>query len=144
MSTPTQNYANHPRFPALYTLSGLALAVAACMRGWLLVREPSLNNASLFLLCVALLGLGWSIRVGDITLQDRLIRAEMRLRLERLLGAQRRAEFENLELKQLIALRFASDAELPALFEEVQRGELRDPDAIKRKVREWQADHLRV
>ncbi len=49
-----------------------------------------------------------------------------------------------LGLKQLVALRFASDAELPALVQRVVTGGLSEPDAIKRAVVAWQPDHLRV
>ncbi|NOT32172.1 MAG: hypothetical protein HOP15_17130, partial [Planctomycetes bacterium] len=66
------------------------------------------------------------------------------LRLERLLGPARRAEIERLELPQRIALRFASDEELPGLFERVLKGGFAKPDDIKRGVRNWQADWLRV
>lgn len=144
MSPPVQNYANHPRFPALYTLAGLAILVAACLHGWQVVRSPSLSCAAALLLNLAILALWFSMRVADLSLQDRLIRAEMQARLERLMGAPRRADFARISLKQLIALRFAADAELPALVEAVLRGELSEPDAIKRKVVDWQGDHLRV
>ena len=144
MTTQPQTYANHPRFPALYLLAGVAILIAACLRGWQLVRAPSLESVAAFLVCAALLAVWFSMRVANLTLQDRLIRAEMHARLERLLGAQQRAEFSRIALKQLIALRFASDGELPELVAAVLRGELVEPDAIKRKVRDWQADHLRV
>ena len=144
MSSTQQTYANHPRFPALYMLAGVAILIAACMRGYLLVRSPSLDTAALFLLAAAVLVLWYCQRVADLTLQNRLIRAEMRARIAGLLGSQRCADADRVTLKQLIALRFACDAQLPELLDEVLAGKLSEPDAIKRKVREWRADHLRV
>ena len=76
--------------------------------------------------------------------QDRVIRVEMRVRLERVLGASRRLDIQRLTLKQLIALRFASDAELPALVDDVLANKISTPDEIKRRIRDWQADWLRV
>jgi hypothetical protein len=76
--------------------------------------------------------------------QDRVIRLEMRVRLERVLGGARRADIERLTVPQLVGLRFASDAELPALVEDVLAGRLTGQDEIKRRVKDWQADWLRV
>jgi hypothetical protein len=79
-----------------------------------------------------------------LTLQDRVIRAEKHERLQRLLGDERRADIERLSLKSLIALRFASDEQLPELVELVLSGALVQPDAIKRRVHQWRGDELRV
>jgi hypothetical protein len=76
--------------------------------------------------------------------QDRVIRLEMRVRLERVLGASRRLDIDRLTLPQLVGLRFASDAELPALVDDVLAGRITEPDAIKKRVKDWQADWLRV
>jgi hypothetical protein len=84
------------------------------------------------------------VRTNSQRVQDRVIRLEMRLRLERLLGGERRADIERIGLRQLIALRFASDRELPALAEEVIAGKLRDGIEIKQRIVDWQADWLRV
>ena len=145
MSNPTQSYANHRRgFTLPYAGAGLGILAAACLMGWATFREPNLTNGAVLLLSLASLTAWYCVRAGDLTVQDRLIRAEMYARLERLLGATRRPDFARLTLKQTIALRFASDSELPSLFEAVIAGELSDPDAIKRRVTDWQADHQRV
>jgi hypothetical protein len=144
MSPRQQNYANHPRFPALIALIGLAALVVTCLRGYQLVRAPSLDSLAAFLLPAALLAMCFGLRIGDLTLQDRVIRAEMHERLKRLLGEERRADIERLSLKSLIALRFASDEQLPELVELVLSGALVQPDAIKRRVQQWRGDELRV
>jgi hypothetical protein len=77
-------------------------------------------------------------------MQDRIIRLEMRLRLERLLPPEQRADIAKLSLGQLVALRFASDAELPALAKDVVANRIEDRKEIKRRVKDWQADWLRV
>jgi hypothetical protein len=76
--------------------------------------------------------------------QNRLIRLEMRLRLREVLPAPLAARIPELTVRQLIALRFAGDAELPALVERTLKGDFAKPRDIKRAVTDWQADYLRV
>jgi hypothetical protein len=76
--------------------------------------------------------------------QDRVIRLEMTNRLERILPADLRARIGELSPGQLIALRFASDAELPELTRVVLTEGLRGRNDIKKKIRDWQPDHMRV
>jgi hypothetical protein len=98
---------------------------------------------------LVLFGLGavatvWASRTMVLTLQNRIIRLEMRLRLQEVLPADLAARAKGLTLGQVIALRFASDAELPGLVERVLKGELTSKKEIKQAVKEWQADHLRA
>lgn len=145
MSTqPPQTYANHKSNPLLYFAVGAVLAGELFRQLWSCVRAPSLDAAWAVLVAAALVFVWYAARRNAQRMQDRIIRLEMRLRLERLLGSARRAEIEALAVRELVALRFASDAELPALVEEVFAGRLTERDAIKQRVRDWQADHLRV
>jgi hypothetical protein len=68
----------------------------------------------------------------------------MRLRLRENLPADLAARAAHLTVRQLIALRFASDEELPSLVSEVVDGKVVSPNDIKLKIRQWQADHLRA
>ncbi len=145
MSEQRQTYANHRLgFKPFYLVAGLAILGAFVMFVWIVAHERSPLAIAGMLLALGCFSLWWSVRVADIRLQNRVIRAEMRARLERVLGASRRLDIERLTLKQMIALRFASDAEMPALFEDVLAGKVVESDEIKRRVRDWQADHLRV
>ncbi|MDF2386353.1 hypothetical protein JMG10_33115 [Nostoc ellipsosporum NOK] len=78
-----------------------------------------------------------------LMLQDRLVRMELRWRYHVLTGKRLEALENRLHFKQLAALRFASDTELPALADRAVAEKL-SPDQIKRSIREWQPDDMRV
>jgi hypothetical protein len=80
------------------------------------------------------------IRRYTVRLQDRIIRLEMRLRL---LALGREHDITRVTMRQLVALRFASDAELPALIDRALAENL-TPDQIKRAVSNWQPDRMRT
>ena len=84
------------------------------------------------------------MRAYPLRVQDRVIRLEMRVRLERLLDSELRPRIGEFSLAQLISLRFASDVELPALARQVLEENLNDRKAIKRRIKDWQADVLRA
>ena len=83
-------------------------------------------------------------RNSSLAVQDRLIRLEMRLRLARLLPPDLQSRVPEFTLDQLISLRFAGDAELPALARKVLDEKLNDRKAVKKLVKDWQADYLRA
>ena len=94
-------------------------------------------------MAVAFIGLYWYVRSFPVKVQDRVIRLEMRLRLQQILPENLRAKIEELTPGQLVGLRFAGDEELPGLVQEVLDGKLAKQKEIKRKIKNWQADHLR-
>ena len=140
MSVPEQNYANHRHRPtswlvaAAFALIGLILMVLAAF------RQSGYITYGLVLLAISLLTTIYMVRAYALRLQNRIIRLEMQTRLARL---GRDASFARLEMPQLIALRFASDAELPALMERALTEKL-TPDQIKQAVTSWQGDHFRT
>jgi len=142
--TATQSYATHRRFVPLFHLVTLGLLVINFLyRAWMLVRDFSVPTGFDFLLAVALGFLAFYVRTFPLVVQDRVIRLEERLRLQRLcpdLGPR----LGDLGRGQLIALRFASDAELPALARRVLDENIRGREAVKRLVRDWRPDDLRV
>jgi hypothetical protein len=96
------------------------------------------------LLAVAFVLLCFYARIFALTVQDRVIRLEMKLRLEQILSAELRPRIPELEVGQLVALRFASDEELPDLVKKVLSEHLTDRKAIKRMIRIWRPDFLRA
>ncbi|GLC24174.1 DUF6526 family protein [Roseisolibacter agri] len=145
-STPrSQDYATHRRWNPLvhFVLTPLLIANIV-VAGRALVRAPSAGTAWAATMAVALLLLSYAAREQALAVQNRVIRLEMALRLARVLPADLAARIDELRVGQLIGLRFASDAELPALVRQCLAGELRGADAVKRAVRDWQPDTLRA
>ena len=109
-----------------------------------LVRHPSLDTVMTALVAVALVLVALHARSFALTVQDRVIRLEMRLRLRDLCPPDLVARIPELSRAQLVALRFAGDAELPALARKVLDDKIEDRKAIKLMVRNWEADHFRA
>lgn len=144
MPEQTQSFDNHARLVPAYHF--LTFGLAAINLLWNLYRTAvDFSVAQLMSLAVAvvLLMLFFFARIFALTVQDRVIRLEMRLRLAALTPelAPRLGEFT---VNQLCSLRFAGDAELPDLARRVLAEKLDDRKAIKRLIRNWQADHLRA
>ncbi len=140
-----QNFANHTKIVPLVHL--FAFPVFMINAVWSLVRMVrhfSAENVLSVLVAFALVVIAIYARLFALRVQDRIIRLEMRLRLQELLPADLRPLIPELSLSQLIALRFASDSELPALARKVLDEKIGDRTAIKKMVRDWQADTLRA
>jgi uncharacterized protein DUF6526 len=90
-------------------------------------------------LCAAVLVLLQISRRYTTRLQDRIIKLEMRVRTASYLTPDQQRLFAQLHNKQIAALRFASDDELPALLERSVREKL-PPKEIKRAVKNWTPD----
>jgi hypothetical protein len=140
-----QTFENHTRYVPLYhfVLFGILMInlVWSVVR---IVRHHSVDAAVALLIALGLLILFFYARQFALTMQDRLIRLEMRLRLVKVLPADLAQRIGELTVSQLIGLRFASDEELPELVRKVLAEGIRDRTAIKRMVRTWEGDYLRV
>ena len=140
-----QTYANHARFVPLFHFVVFGLLILNLFyRLYVVVRYFHWGAVIDVLLAVALVLFAWSVRTFDARLQDRIIRLEMRLRLQRLLPAELQPRIAELEPGQLIALRFATDAELPGLVDEVLAGRLTKNSEIKQRIQTWEPDYFRV
>jgi hypothetical protein len=141
-----QNFANHAKYvPAFHFF---VLPVLFLNIGWAISRWKtslwSIDGAVWVLTSVAILVGFLFARLFALSVQDRVIRMEERQRCERLLPGDLQARIVEFEPGQLVALRFASDAELPALARTVLDEKLKDRKAIKQLVKSWRADYLRA
>jgi hypothetical protein len=107
------------------------------------IRDPGLLSGWMVVFMAALLVAAFKIRLYALKVQDRLIRLEERLRLSTALPDHLRSQIPKLTEKQLIAIRFASDEEVPTLVERTLAQNLL-PKAIKTSIRNWRPDYWRV
>lgn len=142
--TLEQNFANHAKFdpPFHFVLAPITLAnvIVSIMA---VVHNPGTSTAWCLVLSVAALLAVFKVRIYALKVQDRLIRLEERLRLSQLLSESMRSRVGELTVSQLVALRFASDAEIPGLVEKTLAGGLKNSD-IKKAITTWRPDMFRV
>ncbi len=140
-----QTFATHRRIIPLYHVVLFAVFLVNAI--WWIVqvaRSPSWATAIGCAVGLGLLGLYYYAREFALRVQDRVIRLEMRLRLREVLPADLKGRVLDLDRDQLIALRFASDAELPDLVREVLTNDIHRRDEIKRRIKAWQPDDFRA
>jgi predicted lipid-binding transport protein (Tim44 family) len=143
--TRTQTFENHGQYRPEYHIVVFFILLANFLWASYQLLGGLTGGAVVgFLMSIALIVMFFSVRIQILTVQDRVIRLEMRQRFREVLPADAAARANALPLRQIIALRFASDEELPALLGEIQAGQLTGAKEIKQKVRSWQADHLRA
>jgi uncharacterized membrane protein (DUF485 family) len=141
-----QNYSNHVRWVPLFHFFVLPVLLANFFTsvfswrflgfswGWLI---GMLTALALFILAVF-------ARAFALKVQDRVIRIEERQRCERLLPAELKSRIEEITPGQFVALRFASDDELPGLVNKVLTDKISDTKTIKQMVKNWRGDYLRA
>ena len=146
MADVQQSYKNHAQIVFLYhrvlTLVLLLILIGSIVnlnKSW--GDSTRFYSASLIVaLTVAAILLFIFVRTFPLKAQDRAIRAEEQLRHYVLTGKMLDSR---LTMRQIVALRFASDAEFVALAQRAADQSL-SPDAIKRDVKQWRADTYRV
>lgn len=139
-----QSLANHARFdPPYHFFVVPVLFVTFVLTVWNLIRNFSLSAAWGVVVAVALLVWVFKTRLYALKAQDRVIRLEERLRLSSLLPDALRPRIGELTEGQLIALRFASDSELPGLIEKTLSGKLPAAE-IKKMIVTWRPDSFRI
>jgi Family of unknown function (DUF6526) len=141
-----QNFANHAKtVPAFHFF---VLPVLLLNVGWSVYRwKASLwsMDGAVWVLTSAAILMGFLLaRMFALSVQDRVIRMEERLRCERLLPQDLQPRIVEFEPGQLISLRFASDAELPTLARKVLDEKIKDRKVIKQQIKNWRPDYLRA
>ena len=145
----TQNFENHVVIPKkIFIAFLLALAgIISAFVGLLMVTTTvglCLIGTGVLLVGMSALWTGFVARGYVIKVQDRVIRLEMRLRLAKILPPEMQGDILKLTIPQLIGLRFASDAEMPALVAKVLAENIQEAKPIKQMVTDWQADDARA
>ncbi len=144
MSVKPQNFSNHARYVPLFHFvlaAMLVLYLAWTVRH--VIIAPKAQHWVDLMMALAFGIMFAYLRQFPVAVQDRVIRLEETLRLQRLAPdlAKRAGEFSP---GQLIGLRFASDEEFPALARKVLEEKVMDRTEIKKLVKNWRPDYLRV
>ena len=142
---PTQSLKSHYRWvPWFHFVAGPILMVNLVYSIVLVVKNASWDNIDNALVAVALLLVFFAARTFATAVQDRVIRMEEQLRFERVFPTDLKMRIPEFTREQFVALRFASDHELPELARAVLDQRLHDKSEIKKMVKEWRGDHLRA
>lgn len=139
-----QTYSNHTRTdPPFHYFLIPVFAINFLVSVVALIRAPGLATAWMAVVALAAVVAVFKIRLYALKVQDRLIRLEERLRLSQLAAEPLRSRLGELSEGQLVALRFASDAEAPGLLEKALAGKLAGKQ-IKQAIVQWRPDYFRV
>lgn len=143
MSAP-QTYANHRRFEPLqhFVLTPILL-ITWIATIWQAIKHPHLHSIWLAVVGFALFMVAMQVRMYALKVQDRLIRLEETLRMERVLPQELKTRITELTVKQMVGLRFAADPELSDRVREALDQNL-DGEAIKKRIQSWRPDTFRV
>ncbi len=141
----TQSFENHTRYhaPFHYVFAPLALINLV----WSIVnlfRNPNADQLQWLLISFLILMAGLLARTCALKAQDRVIRLEEKMRYQSVLAPELAKRAEGLTSQQLVALRFASDAELPGLLQQTLDGKFAKPKDIKLAIKNWRGDFHRV
>ena len=120
-------------------LINLGFSIYWCVKAWFTV------SGVLSVLVAAALFVGMVMaRAMAMKVQDRVIRIEERIRFERVLPPDMHARIGEFTIDQLVALRFASNAELPELARKVLEEKVNDRKTIKQMIKTWRPDLARA
>jgi len=139
-----KSFANHARFDPLFHFFAIpvfGISVIVIVVHYIMC--PSLRAGWIFVVSVAALVSVFKIRVYALRNQDRTIRLEERLRLMTLPTEPLRSRIPELTESQLIAIRFACDAEVPIWVESALASKLSRAD-IKKAIQSWRPDYWRI
>ena len=141
-----QNFSNHGKFFPPFHFFAAPILIANFIWSFFRLKPSGYSAYSIFsvIVAAALVVTLTIARVMALKVQDRVIRLEECLRYQRLLPADLQARADEFTVNQFVSLRFASDAELPALARKVLDEKLNDRKAIKQLIKVWKPDYLRA
>ena len=145
MSQSDQNFKNHAKMvPAYHFWMTPMLVLPSLYLGYGVVVDFSVVGLVAFIFSVGVVFAAFFARWFALGVQDRVIRLEEQLRMERLLPEELKQRIPEVTTEQMIALRFASDEELPGLvFKALSEG-ISDRKTLKQAIKTWRADHQRI
>lgn len=140
-----QNFANHTRWYPLahFVIAPIALANLV-YQAVKLYRNPNYDGVWMVVIALTLILLSISARLQALKAQDRVIRLEERLRYGALLSPELARKASDLPIGMMIAMRFASDAELPEIAAAAVEGKFASSKDLKQAIKNWKADEHRV
>ena len=145
-ASAAQDFKSHRRFDPLWHFVGALIVVGGVVAAVVhAVRHP--DGYWNWTFAVYTLGIALCVfraRAQTLIVQNRVIRLEQRLRLKEVLPPALAARINELSVSQLVGLRFASDAEVAGLVERCLSGQLAGTEAVKKEVKNWQADWVRA
>ena len=141
-----QNFKNHAKFVPLFHFFSAPVLIMnfvwCCVRLW--KSHFAIEGFLGVVVAAGLLGMLLCGRLAALAVQDRVIRLEERLRYAELFPEDLKARIGDFTIAQIVSLRFASDAELPALARKVLTENLQERKAIKQLIQNWKADYARA
>jgi uncharacterized membrane protein YciS (DUF1049 family) len=146
MSETPQSFENHAKMVPAYHYWATALLVLPTLYFlYLVVRDfYSVERLANAMFAVGVIIGVFFARLFPLGVQDRVIRLEERLRMERLFPDDLKSRIQDFTTSQLVGLRFASDQELPELARRVLDENITDRKVIKQAIKSWRADHQRI
>ena len=145
MSPKPQSAQSHTAWtPIFHFIASPITMIGFFFFAWSAFKEPNRENLISAIYTFGIAVGVFASRIMTLKVQDRLIRLEMRLRLKEILPAALFARFSELRTGQLVALRFASDAEMASLVERTLKGEFAGQKEIKLAIKDGQSDYLRA
>ena len=141
---PEQSFKSHTKWdpPFHFFLMPVMLAtfIFSVKHAW---AYP--NGITLWLVLLSVSMFVWLIKTRTYALgvQDRLIRLEERLRMEKLLPVELMLRFDELSVGQIVGLRYASDGELTDLVRRALDERLTQKQ-IKAAIQKWRPDRVRI
>ncbi len=145
MSEPAQNFENHAKMvPAYHGVATPMLLVPTLWFAYRTVTDFSVDALMLMVFAFGVVVTALFARIFPLGVQDRVIRLEERMRLQRLLPEDLQSRVSDFTTDQLVGLRFAPDEELPDLARRVLDEGISDRKPIKQAVKNWLADNQRI
>ena len=145
MAESQQSYSNHVRFdPLFHYIAGPLLLLNLLWSIVNVVMRPNLDSMVYVPVALALVLITFLVRTYPLKAQDRIIRLEEKLRYQQVLSVDLAQKASTLKVNQIVALRFASNAELAGLIEQILAGKLNTSAEIKSAIKNWRADNFRI